>query len=94
MDPMFWPLHTYFDRYFHMKMLTDYDSMDMTWADSVCDGHSSGDIMPFVDLFGDGAGSYTNAELLEVMNPALQRADSDIVLPWVYASLPYSLYEQ
>ena len=86
-DVSFWPTHPTVDRLFQWRRLNGMESMH--WPDgkawsvegtkiSYCQGHDTGDILPFTELFEGHDGPYSNKELVDLMDPT--GADS----PYIY----------
>ena len=86
-DVSFWPTHPTVDRLFQWRRLNGMESMH--WPDgkawsvegtkiSYCQGHDTGDILPFTFLFESHDGPYSNKELVDLMDPT--GADS----PYIY----------
>mmetsp|Transcript_13073 Transcript_13073/g.19535 ORF Transcript_13073/g.19535 Transcript_13073/m.19535 type:complete len:631 (+) Transcript_13073:60-1952(+) len=87
-DPIFWPLHPFFDRLWHYMRLNakgEFDDMKWAWFndENDCYGHRSYDSMPFYFLFGeeydpDNVHYYTNNELFDKLDP------NNPEMPYVY----------
>ncbi|CAN0296786.1 unnamed protein product [Pylaiella littoralis] len=79
LDPIFWVLHTGFEKASHIVQLSPgyRDAYDFAWVDSDrCSEGSSGskltDLYPFTERmlgFGDGSEFLTNERLLELLHP-------------------------
>jgi hypothetical protein len=84
-DPIFWPIHPFFDRlWMYMRLNRDgqFDHFKWAWVNNEedCYGHRSYDAMPFSTLFGEETGPhyYSNSELFNNFRP------ENPSLPYVY----------
>lgn len=79
-DPVFWPIHPYFDRLWHyIRLAPEFATFNHTWPeDPSCPGRSKHDVLPFSKLFGETdleERFYSNADmyaLFDPLNPKLE----------------------
>jgi len=62
-DPVFWPIHPFFDRLWHFIRLDEgFEHFNHTWDDSSnCSGRGWYDELPFTDLFGESENEQEDA---------------------------------
>mmetsp|Transcript_19736 Transcript_19736/g.23496 ORF Transcript_19736/g.23496 Transcript_19736/m.23496 type:complete len:671 (-) Transcript_19736:165-2177(-) len=86
-DPLFWVMHTTTDRLMTYKRAKKYTFTDMSWPDSTCVGHSSGDgvIFDISEQVGDGS-LLTNYDLLLASDPK----SSEYGMEYIYDSFDYT----
>lgn len=71
-DPVFWPIHPFFDRMWHyIRLAPEFTDFNHTWIDdSSCFGRSKHDVLPFTNLFDEGDQYYySNADMYALFDP-------------------------
>ena len=69
-DPLFWMIHPLFEKAWHVLRLSpDFEHYDMTWTNGTCPGSSLHDEQAFANVFDDHGRYYSNAELVQLLDP-------------------------